>query len=106
MTQPMELAAKSRKEKPEEDRLAASQAEERKRATARAQQEAIQARIAFAEQQQRVRIDLERQRAALSHAEHVQRWLQTQYPAAFAERVIGWYSSSIRKIDRERYTRS
>ena len=104
MTQSMELAAKRRKERLEEDRLAANEAEERRRATPRAQQEALQARLAFAEQQMAQRTELGRRRAALSHAKHVQRWLQTQYPVELAESMIGWYTG-LRHLDRENYTK-
>ena len=88
MTQSMEQAAKRRKEKQEEDRLAANEAEERKRATARAQQEVAEAARALLEQQMANRLDLDKCRVAAARAKNVRRWLQTEYTANLAAAMI------------------
>ena len=89
--QSLEQAAKRRLERQEESRRAANEDEERKRATARAQLELQEAKRACLEQALRNREDAERRRVAAARAKAIQRWLQTEYPAQLAARMIAFY---------------
>jgi len=85
-------------------RLAANEEEERKRATARAQTEASEARLACLRQVLENNREAAKRRAAAARAKSIARWLQTEYPIDRAETMIAWYTG-IRQVDRERYTK-
>ena len=98
-----EQVAKRREERRAEDRRAANEIEDRKRATAQAEQEAHEAKRACLAQVLANRADADRRRLAAARAKAVQRWLQTQFAAKLATDLIAWYQGRLRPIDRERY---
>ena len=96
---------KRRKAVQEEHRLAANSREELQRATAVAQAAAHQARLACLEQALTNRRYEDARLAAITRASAISRWLQTEFSAMLAERLIAWYRHTIRPLDRTRFTK-